>query len=122
MQPALWRGQRRLLRTDPLALNRLRRGDIVVLRHPWHERLKLVKRLAAIPGDLVSPEGDRLETGAERAGWLLGSDEYFVVSDNRERGTDDSRRFGPVRRRLIEGCLIRSVPTANDAQRSSRSC
>lgn len=107
MLPALRDGELRFVRRDPLALRRLRRGDVVVLRHPWDPQLKLIKRIAAIPGDRVDAQGRRVveprDPGA--VDWVLDADQYVVLSDNGAGGLDDSRRFGPVRRRLIEGRL-----------------
>ena len=102
MLPALRDGEHRFLRTDPLATLRLHRGDIVVLRHPWSPSLKLVKRLAALPGDEVRCEYGPLSTpgGNPRR---LGDDEYLVLSDNAAEGVDDGRLFGPIPRHLIEG-------------------
>ncbi len=106
MLPVLSDGELCFIRTDPLALRRLRRGDIVVLRHPWEPSLKLIKRIVAVPGDAFDLEG--LVDGAREPGHasILAASEYFVGSDN-PAGLDDSRRFGPVHRRLIEGRLWR---------------
>ena len=106
MEPALHDGYILTLRTDPLALRRLKHGDVVVLRHPWRPSLKLVKRIAGVPGDYLTADGRPAAPDAEVAGWRLGDREYFVISDNRAAGLDDSRRFGPVPHRLIEGRLM----------------
>jgi signal peptidase I len=68
----------------------IRRGDVVVLRHPVRS-LDLLKRVIAVPGDRA---GER----------LLGADEYVVAGDNRAASTD-GRTFGPVTRRSIEGVV-----------------
>ena len=67
---------------------RPRRGAIVVVRR---DRIDLVKRVAAEPGDEV--DGHRLAT-----------DEYLVLGDNAAASTD-GRTFGPVRRSQIEGVV-----------------
>lgn len=69
---------------------RIRRGSVVVLRHPGRS-LDLVKRVRAVPGDEVD-------------GRILGPDEYVVVGDN-EFASTDGRRFGPVPREAIEGVV-----------------
>lgn len=66
----------------------VRRGSVVVLSHP-DRPLDLVKRVSAVPGDVV--EGRR-----------LGPEEYLVVGDNASASTD-GRSFGTVRRGAIEG-------------------
>ncbi|HEV3475401.1 MAG TPA: signal peptidase I [Actinomycetota bacterium] len=68
----------------------LRRGDVVVLRSPDGSR-DLIKRVVAIPGDVVGER--RLESG-----------EYLVAGDNRAHSTD-GRTFGPVGRGAIEGVI-----------------
>ena len=80
-----------------------------------------MKRLVAIPGDKVTFRGDAVWVNGQRAydssleggkdlgvpqtigtGISLGSDQYVVLGDNRERSTD-SRTFGPVTREAIFG-------------------
>jgi signal peptidase I len=68
----------------------IRRGDIVVLRHPGGD-LDLVKRVTGVPGDRVGEE-------------TLSPDEFLVVGDHLG-GSTDGRDFGPVRREAIEGVV-----------------
>ncbi len=105
MLPALKDGELRFIRTDPIALRRLHRGDIVVLRHPWDGSLKLIKRVAAVPGDSLGAQSGslRMPTGAEQQ---LAPNEYLVLSDNAAEGIDDGRLFGPIHRSLVEGRVI----------------
>jgi nickel-type superoxide dismutase maturation protease len=65
----------------------IRRGDIVVVRHPDRD-LELVKRVVALPGE----EGQ-------------APDRYLVVGDNPEASTD-GRSFGPVPRSAIAGVVV----------------
>jgi signal peptidase I len=69
---------------------RVRRGSVVVLRHPGAD-LDLVKRVAAVSGD---PVGDR----------SLGPGRYLVVGDDPAASTD-GRTFGPVDRSAIQGVV-----------------
>ena len=69
---------------------RARRGAIVIVSHP-ERRVDLVKRVSAIPGDMVD-------------GRRLGASEYLVVGDNEEASTD-GRAFGTVQRHAIEGVV-----------------
>jgi signal peptidase I len=69
---------------------RPRRGDVVVLAHPARD-LEVVKRVAAVPGDLVE-------------GMPLPPDRYLVVGDNEARSTD-GRAFGPVPGEAIRGVV-----------------
>ncbi len=69
---------------------RVRRGSVVVLAHP-DGSFDLVKRVSAVPGDVV--DGKR-----------LASTEFLVAGDNRARSSD-SRSFGAVAREDIEGVV-----------------
>ena len=98
------------------------RGNIVVFRYPRDETQFFIKRVIGLPGETVDvsdgavtiyndefPVGKVLEEpyigseqtlGKKRA--ELGSDEYFMLGDNRGYSLD-SRSFGPVRRDEIVG-------------------
>jgi signal peptidase I len=86
MEPALGEGDW-LVATRA---GRINRGSVVVLRHP-DGSLDLVKRVVAVPGDVI-------ESGP------LGPDEYLVIGDNLARSTD-GRSFGTVGRDAIEGVV-----------------
>ena len=66
------------------------RGDVVTLLSPRDGTL-LVKRIAAVPGDLIEGVGQRVPP-----------DKYFVTGDNRDHSVD-SRSFGMVDRAMILG-------------------
>jgi signal peptidase I len=69
----------------------LRRGDVVVVEHPGRPGFEMVKRLAAMPGDTVD-------------GRALATDEHWVVGDH-PSGSVDSRAFGPIGGRAIQGVV-----------------
>lgn len=69
-----------------------RKGEIVVVDHPT-KPLRMVKRVAAVPGDVVG-------------GRRLGRGEFFVVGDNLGH-TTGSESFGPVSRRAFVGRVRR---------------
>lgn len=79
MVPALHPGDWLLVRRG----SRIRPGQVVVARHP------------AQPGMLLVKRADRREAN----GWWL-------LSDNAEAATVDSRQFGPVPPELIEGRVL----------------
>ena len=98
----------------------LKTGDVIVCRNPESNR-RIVKRIIAVPGDTVQiingvlyRNGKQEETGfpsMEDAG--LASEpltvphhSYFVLGDNRNESLD-SRKFGCVPYRLIEGVVTR---------------
>lgn len=65
------------------------RGDIIVFRSPVNDDDLLVKRIAAIPGEMYETQ-------------LIPPDCYFVLGDNRNDSVD-SRSWGVVPRTHIVG-------------------
>ena len=119
MLPALASGESVLAVRPRLSWNRLRRGDIVVLRNPVSGGRPYIKRIVGLPNQQVRLEdgrvyleGELLEEAYLNAAtsgrrdrnreWWTGPEEYFVLGDNRG-DSQDSRAFGPVHRRLILG-------------------
>jgi signal peptidase I len=116
---------------DYLIINRLtyvtgnpQRGDAIVLRFPKDPSQFFIKRVIGLPGETVelqqgnvvivnsqNPQGMTLkesylpaglETLGSGAPVRLGSDEYFVLGDNRT-ASSDSRVWGILPRDLIIG-------------------
>jgi len=98
------------------------RGEIVVFRYPLDQGQFFIKRIIGLPGERVGvvqgkihivnaahPDGfvlaepylGRGPTPGERS-VVLGTDEYFVMGDNRNASLD-SRIFGPVKSKFIVG-------------------
>jgi signal peptidase I len=117
MYPTLAPGERVLFDTMAYRVERPRRGDVVLARHPERPSMKLVKRVAAVPGDRVTTQSDdwRVEEGAGQAASLpdgaaapgaqvrtLNEDEYFLLGDAPDLSTD-ARHFGTVSARDILG-------------------
>ena len=99
------------------------RGDIIILRPPTSNSTDFIKRVIALPGEkllirsgTVYINGHRLEEPYLPEAWIystdwpcggcdgkvMGSNEYFVMGDNRNR-SQDSRFFGPITRDRIDG-------------------
>jgi nickel-type superoxide dismutase maturation protease len=84
-------------------LRRPGRGDVVIVEHPGRPGYEMVKRLVALPGDLI---GER----------RMLPDEYWIEGDLPSASTD-SRHFGPVTR---EELLARVVLIYAPARRRRR--
>ena len=114
MYPTLAPGERVLFDSLVYQLGHPQRRDVVLARHPTRHSFKLVKRVAAVPGDRVKVYGDEWrveeaasadvpaaeEGGAAGRVWALGEEEYFLVGDAPDLSTD-ARHFGPTSRRDI---------------------
>ena len=113
------------------------RGDVIVFRSPADERELLVKRVIALPGDLIDSRLGRVRIGTHTLAepyvlreattgtiqsQLIPRDAYFVLGDNREESMD-SRTWGLVPRDRIVGrarlVLWSSPVDARNAVRAS---
>lgn len=110
------------------------RGETVVFRYPRDPRQFFIKRVVGLPGERVKiknglvmisnsayPEGFTLEEQYldppgrlthPDATIVLGSDDYFMLGDNRD-ASSDSRMWGALDRDLIVGrVMFRAWPFA----------
>jgi signal peptidase I len=99
------------------------RGDIIILRPPTDNSKDFIKRVIALPGERLLirqgyvyinghklhepylPEQWTLATdwpANNPSGQVMGSNQYFVMGDNRNK-SQDSRIFGPITRDRIDG-------------------
>jgi signal peptidase I len=96
------------------------RGDVIVFQYPLNPQLDYIKRIIAIPGDVISITGPTVTVDGVRlsepyvnskdnfnpfpsfTNRLVGPNEYFVMGDNRG-DSSDSRQWGFVPRDNIIG-------------------
>ena len=101
MSPALDNGQWVLAVRPIRSWNRLRRGDIVVLRHPVWTKRTFIKRIVGLPDEEVCLEG-----GIVYLNGVLLEEEYIAASDSGglesgslESGSLESKEVGVNRER-----------------------
>lgn len=95
------------------------RGDVIVLHSPRNPDEDFIKRVIGLPNETISirngivyvnglPLREPYIASANfcisscDGDWMLKSDEYFVLGDNRQQ-SHDSHSFGPVKRDMIVG-------------------
>ncbi len=108
------------------------RGDVVIFRYPGDPSVFYIKRIIGLPGETVHIDHGKTSISkidgstvilnetyvvAEDATYsldtTLGTDQFFVMGDNRPRSSD-SRVWGPLPRKdLIGRAFIRLLPTAH---------
>jgi len=122
MQPNFQTGQVVLVRRlNPQNSSAIKRGDVVAAKFPADpNHTKLIKRVLGLPGDTIYASqgvifinGLKIDESVyapiigappyeEKAALTLNDGEYFLVGDNRP-GSSDSRLWGAVQRRDIQG-------------------
>jgi signal peptidase I len=116
MLPQLSEGNAFLVNKYIYHFVRPKRGDIIVLQRYAYRDDEYVKRIIGLPNETLAIENGRVYVNGRRLSepYVLGdtlpnldpviipANEYFVLGDNR-MVSEDSRKFGSVSRKLIEG-------------------
>lgn len=130
MYPNFDTGERILMERVTKHFKPFQRGEVVILHPPGDDNIDYLKRIVAVPGDIVKIKDCRIyiNRGGEKylleenylpgdictvdgpelnegRSLRLGEDEYVVLGDNRANSVD-SRSFGIVREDRILGRVV----------------
>src|SRR5271170_1799156 len=99
----------------------IERGDVVVFWYPLDRSKSFIKRVVALPGELVEMRDGKLYVSGRLlpeqfvpreyldsssfGPYTIPDDQYFVMGDHRS-SSNDSRVFGPVPREAIYGKAV----------------
>jgi signal peptidase I len=120
MEPTLHNQEYILVNKAAYVFHAPHRGDVIVFEYPPDPRVDYVKRIIALPGDVISVVGEKVTVDGVtlREPYINQSDpfnpfppiyrrtvlanDYFVMGDNRGNSSD-SRQWGFVPRQNIIG-------------------
>ena len=118
MQPRLHDDDRLFINKFVYRFESVHRGDVVVFHYPGDPSKSYIKRVIALPGDVLhivdgvvylngmrlteSYVPQRFEDGRSVTEEVIPANSYWVMGDHRSISSD-SRDFGPVPRDLIYG-------------------
>jgi len=116
MEPNLYTGERLLGNKLRYRLHPPQRGDVVVFRYPDNPRKIYVKRVVALPGEMIAIRDGTVYLNGKplHESYVINpahgsypparvpSGQYFVLGDNRDHSSD-SRAWGFVPTRHLEG-------------------
>jgi signal peptidase I len=91
MEPTYHNNQKVFVNAWTLLWRNPYKGEVILVRDSQDGKIDM-KRIAAVPGDLVNKSGIN--------SYKLRKDEYFVLGDN-SKNSYDSRYYGPVTRNQI---------------------
>lgn len=120
MEPSLHNQERIMVDKVSYLLRAPARGDVIVFVAPPQPSLNYVKRIIAVPGDVITVEGNTVEVNNVKLketyvdsfyqgnpyepiiNRVVPKDDYFVMGDDR-KNSSDSREWGFVPRKNIVG-------------------
>jgi signal peptidase I len=121
MVPTFENGEYLIINEVTYKLNDPQRDDVIVFRYPNDTTKFFIKRIIGLPGETIDIKGNDITITNEthkngfkldqpfvknlsnnNMHFVLRSDEYFVMGDNRS-ASSDSRYWGPVKKDLLVG-------------------
>jgi signal peptidase I len=123
MHPTLRNREQIVAEKVSVKFNDPKRGDIIVIKSPQNQNDLLIKRVVALPNEKLTIKENAIyindrrlnepyimgnnETKGKTAiiegeDFIVPSDSYVVLGDNRKNSTD-SRHFGAVKKQLVIG-------------------
>jgi len=131
MVPTFENGEYLIIDELSYHLRQPERGEVVVFRYPKNTKLFFIKRIIGLPGETIKIDGENVTVkNSEQKESMkldesyiknqssndleisLGTDEYFVMGDNRAYSSD-SRAWGALPEKLIIGrAFLRLWPIA----------
>lgn len=102
--------------TPRFFLDRIQRGDLVILKSPIMPERIVCKRVIGLPGDIVcvDPTG---EYAPSTEHVVIPKGHIWISGDNAPFSRD-SRRYGPVSMSLIQSKLVLRVSSGSVSPRS----
>ncbi len=116
MEPTLLPHDRVLVVKFSYRLRPPHRGDVIVLRYPLNPQRNYIKRIVAVPEDILEVKSGALYVNGGRINepylngtpqgnygpFTVPADSVFVMGDNRNN-SEDSRAFGALKKEFIVG-------------------
>lgn len=132
MYPTFHNGEYLIVDELSKYIGKYRRGDVVILRYPNDPSKYFIKRVIGLPGETVTIANGEVTISdpktssvihltepyiknpkVDNSARTLSNEEYFVMGDNRAQSSD-SRIWGPVPAKLMDGkALVRLFPFSN---------
>ena len=130
MEPTYINGEYLIIDQLTYKFSEPKRGDVITFRYPEDPSVFFIKRIVGLPGETVVVEDETVTVTTPGVGTVqlvepyakfdgplfgrqsltLGSDEYFVLGDNRPRSAD-SRVWGALPKENILGrAYLRLLP------------